>query len=252
MSKILALDIETAYALAGVWRTGEQYVSHNQILRPPYMICWCASWYGDKQVMSDSLVNYPTHYKKDPTCDKKITASIRELMDEADVIITQNGDNFDLKWLNSLFLKHKIPPPSPYKSIDTLKVSRKHFYTVSQKLDYRGKELGIGEKMEHEGFGLWIKCLAGVKSAWVKMVQYCKRDVILLKDYAEILMPYIKTITNLNVYESGGCVGCGSKSVWRRGFFYTNTAKFQRYQCKSCGKWMRDKESIARAEYRSV
>ena len=44
-----------------------------------------------------------------------------------------------------------MPPPSPYKTIDTLKIARKYFGFNSSKLDDLGRVLGAGEKVRHGG-----------------------------------------------------------------------------------------------------
>jgi hypothetical protein len=41
------------------------------------------------------------------------------------------------------------------------KVAKAHFRFLSNKLDYIVQYLGIGKKVEHEGFGLWRKVMAG-------------------------------------------------------------------------------------------
>jgi transposase-like protein len=35
------------------------------------------------------------------------------------------------------------------------------------------------------------------------------------------------------------CPNCGSVDIERRGYAYTTVSRFQRFVCKSCGKWSR-------------
>jgi len=59
--------------------------------------------------------------------DERIVNSLWKLFDEADIIIAHNGGNFDIPNMNTRFIVNKLPPPSAYQMIDTLKVARKGF-----------------------------------------------------------------------------------------------------------------------------
>ena len=39
------------------------------------------------------------------------------------------------------------------------------------------------------------------------------------------------------------CPKCGSENLQRRGFATTTVGKYQRYQCKDCGGWLRGRYS---------
>ena len=68
--------------------------------------------------------------------DKQLVAGLSKLLNEADVIITQNGDAFDVKKLNARAIINKLPPIKPVRSIDILKEGRKIFKFTSHKLEY--------------------------------------------------------------------------------------------------------------------
>ena len=80
------------------------------------------------------------------------------------------------------FLYHKLPPPSPFKSIDTVKVARRYFNMNSNKLDDIGRYLGLGRKVVHTGWDLWKRCFNGDRSAWQEMISYNTQDVVLFVD----------------------------------------------------------------------
>ena len=106
--KILCLDLETAPAKVFSWGIWEQNIGVSQIVDDGYVLCWCAKWLDKKEIMSDALINYPSYFKKNPRCDKKIAESIWKLVNEADIVVTHNGNNFDLRWINTLFVKHVL------------------------------------------------------------------------------------------------------------------------------------------------
>lgn len=250
--KILLLDIETAPAIAYVWDIWETNVGINQIIKDGYVICWSAKWFGEKTIMSDSVNKHCSPAKYDTVGEKKIAQSIWNLLDQADIVVTHNGDSFDLKWLNGIFVKHGIPPLAAVRSIDTLKEARKVGRFISNKLDFLVRKFKLGQKINTGGFELWDECLHGKKSSWNRMVTYCKHDTKLLENLYQVIRPYIRNhpnlalITHPNTKGVQTCPACGSTKIQKKGFFYTNTGKYQRYRCDNCGKNARDTKSISR------
>lgn len=244
-AKILVLDIETAPAKVYSWGLYDQNIGLNQVIQDSYMLSWAAKWYHQKRVLSDSLIEYRTKFKADPTDDSTIARSIWKLLDEADIVIAHNGDNFDLRWLNTVFLRHGMKPPSSFKSVDTLKETRGNFYNISNKLDYLCKKLSIGHKLKHEGFELWPKCMEGNVNAWKRMVRYNEKDVLLLQELYNILKPYMKNHPNLALYSTSEdtiCPVCGGTEFRNKGYAYTSVNKYKRYVCKNCGKNIRSRK----------
>jgi rubredoxin len=88
----------------------------------------------------------------------------------------------------------------------------------------------------------------GVKSAWNLMKKYSKKDTILLYDVYEKIKPWITSGVNMGMLVSEGdeavCPACGSDQLQKRGFATTNSGKYQRYQCKNCGKYPRARNKI--------
>lgn len=156
--KVLLLDIETTPLLIDAWDTGKQYVSHDQILEDRSVLSWAAKWYGEKNIMY-----MDTRSKRNKRHDKAIIKGAWKLLDEADVIITQNGKRFDEKVLNSRFLKYEMGEPGTFQHIDTLKIMKSRFKLPSYSLGYITKFLGIEEKYTqrpagYNGRELWRKC----------------------------------------------------------------------------------------------
>jgi hypothetical protein len=103
-------------------------------------------------------------------------------MDEADIILGQNSNAFDIKKLNSKFLEHDLGIPSYYKKIDTYSLAKKHFSLTSNKLEYMSKKFNVTYKKqdhaEFSGFKLWDECLKGNLKAWKSMEKYNNFDVL--------------------------------------------------------------------------
>lgn len=238
MVKILALDIETAPNLVHVWGLWQQNVGLPQIIDSGYVLCCSAKWVGEEDVKFYSI------FKHGP---KQMLKNIHKLLEEADAVIHYNGTKFDIPTLNKEFLLYNLNPPAPYKQIDLLKVARNQFKFPSNKLDYVAKTLGLGQKTKHIGHELWIRCMNNESEAWKQMEEYNKNDVILLEKVYNKLKPWIKGHINYSLYSEYSlvCPNCGSKRYHRRGFQYTNSCKYQRYQCQDCSNWFRGTKSEA-------
>ena len=239
-AKILLFDIETAPTLGYVWGLWEQNVI--AVERDWYILCWAAKWYGQKQVISSALIDFPL-YKKEPENDGLVIKALWKLLDEADIVIAQNGDAFDIKKANARFIQQGMEPPAPYKTVDTLKVARRYFKFDSNKLDDLGKYLGVGQKRKHDGFAMWKGCMLGDPHAWSEMVKYCRDDVTLLEGVYTRLRPWMQNHPNLNLWQDSvwSCPNCASNNVVRRGYTYTRASIVQRFHCKSCGAWSQGK-----------
>jgi hypothetical protein len=237
--KVLLFDVETAPILAYCWSIWDQNIGLNQIKSDWYVIAWCAKWLGDTKVM------YQDQRKaKNIEDDSNLLEGIWKLLDEADVVITQNGKHFDQKKLNARFVLNGYQPPNHYKHIDTKEIASKRFGFTSNKLEYMTDKLCTKyKKLKHEkfpGFELWAECLKGNKQAWDEMEKYNKHDVLALEELYNKLAPWDSTV-NFNLYHDDidNICSCGSTQFHKRGFIYTAVSKFQCYRCSRCGKELR-------------
>lgn len=226
------LDIETRPNLAWVWSIWNENIPIVRIEESGELICWSAKWVGKTKVTWRSTYD---HGKEDMIKD------LWGMLDDADAVITYNGARFDIPWANQEFLLAGLTPPSPFRQIDLYKATKKRFRFPSYKLDYVSRALGIGEKVQHEGFELWRRCMNNEKSAWKTMRLYNINDVVLTELLYEKLLPWIPGIASFAAHEQERvCAACGSGHLQSRGFAYTQQTRYRRWQCQSCGKWMRD------------
>jgi uncharacterized protein YprB with RNaseH-like and TPR domain len=57
--------------------------------------------------------------------DSRIMCELWNLMNEATIVVSHNGDNFDIPRINSRFIINDFPPYTPVFSVDTCKVAKK-------------------------------------------------------------------------------------------------------------------------------
>lgn len=237
--KILLLDVETAPAQAYIWSLWDKFVPLDRVIEPGYTLCWAAKWVGQRDVMFAS-----THHNG----PDEMLAKLYALMNEADAIITYNGDRFDLPTINKELLERKWGPAAPTHSIDLYKTVKREFRLLSNKLDFVCKTLGLGTKVKHKGMELWKGCMDNDPASWRTMRTYNIRDVKLLEKLYHYLLPWIKQHPNHGLYTDADrpvCPNCGSSHVQSRGFSYTKTLKYHRWHCQSCGTWMRSRTNCS-------
>src|ERR1035437_5750157 len=197
--KICFFDIETAPSLGYFW--GKLWETNIiDVQAPWYMLSFAYKWLGENKIHTRALPDYPI-FKKDKENDKELVEDLHDLFDQADILIAHNGDRFDIRKTNARFIMQGLRPPSPYKTIDTLKAARRHFQFESNKLNDLGQYLKLGRKLPHTGFDLWKRCMTGEKAAWQTMRDYNARDVELLEKVYEKLKPYMTNHPDLGVYE---------------------------------------------------
>jgi DNA polymerase elongation subunit (family B) len=235
--KILLLDIETAPILGYAWGIREVDLIH--VIEPTYILCYAYKWLDKPTVHTRALCDF-RGYKRNRKSDKALVQSLWDILDEADVVIAHNGDAFDIKKINSRFAVHGLAPPTPYKSIDTLKISRAAFKFDSNKLDNIGRYLEVGNKLPHTGVHLWLGCMNGDRASWKMMKDYNAQDVRLLEAVYEQLKPWAKNhpiLTAITPRKNTSCPVCLSSDVQSRGFNIAKFKKTPRFQCQPCGHW---------------
>jgi uncharacterized protein YprB with RNaseH-like and TPR domain len=179
--KILLLDIETTPLQVYTWGLWDQNIGINQIIKSTEMLCFGAKWLGQKSVTFKSV----HHDGK-----KNMLEELYKLMDEADALVGWNSAAFDHKHINREFLENGMVPPAPTKDLDLMTIVKANFQFPSNKLDYVAQKLGVGAKVKHSGFDLWINCMNGDDKAWKEMKKYQIQDVQLLDSLYDILLPW--------------------------------------------------------------
>lgn len=248
--KVLIFDIETAPILGYVWQLWENNVALNQIHSDWYILSWSAKWLGDPP---NKIMYADQRNALKMEDDSAILKKLWKLLDEADVVITQNGKHFDQKKVNARFILNGMQPTSSYKHIDTFLIAKKVFGFTSNKLEYMSDKLCKKyKKLKHakfSGFDMWKECLSGNLKAWKEMEKYNKYDVLALEELYTKLIPWDNN-TNFNLYHDSteNVCKCGSKDATKNGFFYTASGRYQRYRCTSCGSESRDRTNLLSKE----
>ena len=97
--KRLYFDIETSPNIGFFWQAGYKLnIPHDNIIKERAVICIAYKWAHENKV-------HCLEWNKGE--DKQLLKEFLEILNEADEIVGQNSDNFDVKWLRTRCLKHK-------------------------------------------------------------------------------------------------------------------------------------------------
>jgi hypothetical protein len=185
--------------------------------------------------------------------DLHIVKRIWKLLDEADVVITQNGKKFDSKKLNARFIYYDMPPPSPYHHIDTLEAANAAFSVGSHSLKNMMRFLQLPRKMDTD-YDLWLGCQFGEPGSLKRMYEYGLNDTFILEDYYARIRAWIPKHPNFSAYtnsyvdlEKGeqSCPVCRSvitESSIDKKYRTTEGYVYDAFRCSCCGAIGRRRE----------
>lgn len=273
-TRIVTLDIERQSAIVdGIWQLKQHgYLRPSQIIVPARTICFAWKWLGD----DEDQVNFSAEWDPDDTGNyekpgpdrevyqghQRMIEKAWEVLDEADYVIGWNSSRFDMGNLRSHMAEYHLGPPSPWKDIDLIKVSRSKFGFMSHKLAEVAERLGHDGKYETGG-DLWNRLRWSddqtLRDARDLMRTYNKRDVSLTEELYTELLPWIP---NLNIYDDlrmdpDGtpdlrCRRCGSLDLQWRGAYRGQTYWYKKFQCKRCKGWGKSAKNFYSMETSSV
>ena len=240
--RVLTIDIESKPHTAYVWGLWDQNVSLAQLVEAGGMICFAAKWMGDKDIIFKSV--HHDGYEA-------MLQSAWDLLSEADVIITYNGVRYDVKRLNNEFMLAGMGPPKPFKHIDLIRTNKARFDLPSRKLDYLVQSAGVGAKMKHTGFDLWVDCMADDSAAWEIMRRYNVQDVKVTEAAFLRLLPWITDSPHFGMFTQTehSCPYCGGKKLVRNGETFTNVQSYALYLCSNCKGWSRGNRPMQEATH---
>lgn len=233
-ARILLLDIETSLMKFYGFNPKMEYIPHELMIEDTSVLCWGAKWLFEPEIMGETVTPEEALARD----DTRVVTGIWKLVDEAQIVITQNGINFDLKKLRSRWLMAGLYPPSHFLNVDTLKVSKEVFGWSYNRLDALGQKFGIGKKSDME-IEDWIRCSEGSQEHITKMFEYCKRDVApLLEDVYLRMLPWIPNHPNLNIFtdhDEDVCRNCESSDLSWGLTYPTAQGLWAGFRCNSCG-----------------
>jgi DNA polymerase elongation subunit (family B) len=235
--KLLFLDIETSLLTAYTFGIRDQHIQHSAIAndRDGRLIHMVGlKWKGKRP---EVLTEWDHGFEG-------MMAKTREAIIEADAVVTYNGARFDIPKIRGACVLAGLDPPPQPTQIDLFKTARGLGF-VSSKLDYVADRLGLGSKIKHDGFSMWVDVFNGCPKARAKMARYCAGDVNLTEKVYDKLRPYINDHPHLAEVKRDQCGACGSSRLVSQGTRRTKAFVYQRLQCQCCGSWSQGRREAA-------
>lgn len=172
--KVLILDIETRSLTVKTFGLRDQNIGLEQVIDDGGILCWSAKWLGSDKVFFEETKGVKSK-------EKVILKKLKKLMDEADIIMGQNSQSFDVPIINGLLLYYGlIDDVREYRQIDTLRMSTSKYKFLSHKLQYMSNKLCEIKKQTHAkfpGMSLWMEYEAKNPQAFAEMKKYNMADV---------------------------------------------------------------------------
>jgi DNA polymerase elongation subunit (family B) len=205
--KRLFFDIETSPNICYAWRIGYNLsLQPHDIIEERKIICISYKWEGEDKIHSLT-------WDKNQ-CDKQMLIDFVKVANTADELIAHNGDRFDIKWIRTRCIFHRVPMFPQYKTLDTLKKAKNGFNFNSNKLDYIAQFLGVGAKVQHRGFDMWKDVLKGSKEAMKELymkitIENYKKKHIFESEYEDFTSEeIIEILVNLLI-----CTGYSKENI---------------------------------------
>ncbi|MCB1712968.1 MAG: ribonuclease H-like domain-containing protein, partial [Candidatus Riesia sp.] len=149
-----------------------------------------------------------------------------------------NGKAFDEKKAQARMMIHHMPPPAPFRQIDTKQEIKKVSAHSSNKLFDLAHSLELDPKEDAGGYNTWINSMAGNKKAQKHFKKYNIQDVNTLEQLYLEIRPWIKSHPQINILTDRpkACPRCGIEDTMHITMKYkaTNGNKYVYYRCREC------------------
>lgn len=178
--------------------------------------------------------------------EKNLLKAVSTRLLDSDVWLTHFGTWYDVPFVNTRLLYHKLPVlPANYAHIDTWKISKNRLKMRNNRLITLSEFMGTEDEKNAIKPEQWIRALGGHRPSMAYIVEHCRRDVVVLEEVYNRLRPLVLDHPNKGLVDGrGGCGVCGAEKLIKRGFHITRTRKYQRYQCTECGAWSKGTKPV--------
>lgn len=263
-AKVLTFDIERRPGVYLEWgpRNGGFMGRDKQLIRSS-TISFSAKWYDQRGTIYHAIAPVDSMFMQpeDVPGYREMLVALYDLLNQADIVVGFNSARFDQAKVLGEFARLGLGEPSPFRTLDIMRTTKRMGWDYSS-LAETLSALGLGGKLAHQGFQLWVDFLRGDPKAHRTMEKYNRQDVVQTERAMDGLRPYIKDHPNLNLwagFDDDGravevCCNCGHdklRTVPERDALTTLTA-YALVECRKCHAQMRRNFIKARTTLRSV
>lgn len=206
------------------------------------VLCVSWKWSNEKKVNTIKITDYK-NFKRDPSDDKSLLKDVVKELSKADVWCGWYSSRFDIPFLNSRLLYHRLSPLPPIPHVDCWRIARYKMKLSRNSLMNVSTFLEIDEKTPLTK-RIWMRARTGHIPSINYICRHCVQDVLVLEQAYNIMKPLMTNHPNLNLIDpkDDTCPICNvSNKLQKRGFQINRSNKYQRYQCTACGGWSRSR-----------
>ena len=195
-------------------------------------------WLGEKKVHTPSLLD---HNKPCGCCglmklgERPLIKTAHAILSQADVLISFNGQTFDLPWLQSKFLRERLPALGDLRHIDLYQVARHKMRLTRKSLANISKYLRLKNQKTRLDFDVWGRAGEGDSKAMKYIRDHAAADVLVTEElYTDYLRPLIKNHPFL-FEDRAPCRRCGGRMNRDKRIITLAGAVKVQYVCRKCG-----------------
>ncbi len=163
-----------------------------------FILCASMKIAGRQNVFTariDKSVGYRKKLFADTYVIDKIAGWLRH--EDPDIIVTYNGDSFDIPYINSRLLGagKKVLPPARY--IDHWKTSRYRLRLHSHSLATMAEHLKVRHRKTRYEPSVWQRAAYGSKRDLDLIVHHCELDVVVLEECHDRVAPLLRSLRGI-------------------------------------------------------
>lgn len=127
--------------------------------------------------------------------DSEVVEATADLLAKHDVLVAHNGSRFDMPFLRTRMLKHRMKRLPDIKLIDPCSILFRKFRMQSNSLAALLNHLEVRERKTPLDMSVWMDAiLNGTRKSMDKIVKHCVRDVQALDAAFNVVKPYVNLI----------------------------------------------------------
>jgi hypothetical protein len=233
--KIFTADIETLPLQTYNWSLWDEPRALDRLVKDWAIFSVAGKWLHEKKVQY-----IDTKDQESAAEDKELLIWLREMLHEADIVVGQNVQKFDMRKIRARMIHHGLKPFREPAIVDTMLMAREVGAFTSNKLEYLST-LTDEQKSKHgkyPGFSLWLGIMNNEAGAWAECKKYNKQDVVATEKLYLLLRPWARRLPNMSHYyadDKQRCPRCGGEHLTAGEVIFRGVSEYQTYECNSCG-----------------
>ena len=238
--RVLTLDIENLPLEVWNWSLFQDSTSVDMVKTDCTILSVAWQW-GLHSKQGPEYIEVP---HSDIRNDYAILVKLRDLLDQADIVIGHNVRRFDIRKLRARKVQVGLPPFREPQVADTLEMAKAVGMFTSNKLEYLSAKLTSVPKYtqrKYSGFLLWRAVLEGDPGVWPDLKKYNKIDVRATVEVFKALRPWAPRMPNFGLFYKDDepirrCPRCGSPNLKATGQTagQSRIGEYTQYKCGNC------------------